>query len=485
MATRKPEDFVNKPGEFDVVTHEDRYPPRGKILNNILEAVGNTPLVKLNKVPQSFGVKAQILAKCEYFNPGGSIKDRIVMRMINDAVKLGRLKEGGHLIEPTSGNTGVALGLCCSVLGYKGTVTMADKNDGEKVTTMKALGLDIVKTPSAVAWDDPQSYFSVAYEMSKNTSGALTLNQYEIISNALANYDQTAEELIEQCEGKIDVVVMATGTGGTLTGIAAKIKEKIPTCKVVGVDPIGSLIAEPDELNKDVGKPYKIEGMGHDFVPQTCVRKYVDQWIKSKDQESFELARRLIKEEGLLIGGSCGSILYGAIQYALQHNLDENQRVVIVLPDSIRNYMNKYANDDWMVDFGYYPQSSYEDPKHRLHGKQVSSLNLSPIKTYTKDLTVQEAVKLFKDGEPVIVLENQGKILGGVLEATLLSTFNSKGLKLTDNLQQVAVKPVPVVKSNTDLSIVAKLLERHKAVFVQEKEGGDVSRITALDLMTL
>jgi cystathionine beta-synthase len=483
MATRKPEDFVNKPGQYDVVTHEERYPPRGKILNNILEAVGNTPLVKLNKIPQSFGVKCQILAKCEYFNPGGSIKDRIVMRMINDAVKLGRLEKGGHLIEPSSGNTGVSLGLCCSVLGYKGTVTVADKNDGEKLVTMKALGLDMVKTPSAVAWDDPESYFSVAYEMSKNTEGAVTLNQYECISNALSNYDQTGEELIEQCEGKIDAVVMATGTGGTLTGIAAKIKEKIPSCQIVGVDPIGSIIAQPDELNKEGLKSYKIEGMGHDFVPQTCVRKYVDQWIKTRDQESFELARRLIKEEGLLTGGSCGSILSAAIRYALEHDLDETKRIVIVLPDSIRNYMTKFACDEWMVDNGFYPQSTFEDPKHRLHGKQVKDLKLSTIKTHTKSLTIEEAIKLFKEGEPALVIEENGKILGGVLEATLLSVFLSKGLKPSDDISKIGLKGLPIVTLETDLSIVAKFLEKHKVVLVQQNEG--VQKITALDLLTL
>ena len=482
MATRKPEDFVNKPGQYDVVTHEDRYPPRPKILNNILEAVGNTPLVKLNKVPQSFGVKCQILAKCEYFNPGGSIKDRIVMRMINDAVKLGRLKEGGHLIEPSSGNTGVALGLCSSVLGYKGTVTFADKNDGEKIVTMKALGLEMVKTPG-VAWDDPRSYFSVAYEMSKNTPGAVTLNQYECISNALSNYDQTAEELLEQCDNKIDAIVMATGTGGTLTGIAAKIKEKLPSCQIVGVDPVGSIMAVPDELNKEGLKSYKIEGMGHDFVPNTCVRKYVDQWIKTRDQESFDLARRLIKEEGLLTGGSCGSVLYAAIQYALEHNLDETKRVIIVLPDSIRNYMSKFASDEWMVENGYYPQSLYEDPKHRLHGKLVKDLKLSTVKIQSKDLTIEQAIKLFKDGEPAIVVGENGNILGGVFEAALLSTFYSKGLKPSDNIGQVGFKSLPIVTLETDLSIVARFLEKNKVVLV--KDGENVHKITALDLLTL
>jgi len=486
MAEARPEDFVNTPGPFDIVTHEERYPPRGKILNNVLEAVGNTPLIRLNKIPQSYGVNCEILAKCEYFNPGGSIKDRIAMRMVNDAVKNGRLEKGGHLIEPSSGNTGVSLGLVCSVQGFKGTVTVADKNDGDKLVVMNALGLDIVKTPSSVKFDDPRSYFSVAYEMSKNTPNAVTLNQYECISNALANYDQTAEEILEQCDNKVDAIVIATGTGGTLTGIAAKIKQKLPSCKIIGVDPYGSIMAEPASLNNGVHS-YKIEGMGHDFVPNTCVRKYVDQWIKTSDKESFDIARRMIKEEGMLTGGSCGSVVYAAIKYALDNKVDKDHRIVVVLPDAVRNYITKYASDDWMVDFGFWPLSHYEKADHKLHGKTVKELKLTQVKTYKKaELTVQEALKLLEGGQEIII-EDGGKVAGVIVERNLLETFNLRGLSGSDDLSQVNVKPLPTVELSTDLSIVSKLLERHKVVLVQEKGANDqltVHKITPLSLLS-
>ena len=214
--TMKPTDFMNEPSELDVVTFEERYPKRGKILNSVLDAIGNTPLIRLNKIPQSYGLKCEILVKCEYFNPSGSIKDRIVYRMINDAEKLGRIKEGSLLIEPSSGNTGISLGVVGNLKGYKSVVTVPDKNEGEKMTLMKGLGLDIVKTQTAVAWDSPQSYFSIAYKMSESTPDAITLNQYNNISNALSNYDQTGEEIVEDCDGKLDYIVIGTGTGGTL-----------------------------------------------------------------------------------------------------------------------------------------------------------------------------------------------------------------------------------------------------------------------------
>jgi cystathionine beta-synthase len=481
-----PHNFINNPGPYDKVTYEERYPKRNKILNNVLEAIGYTPLIRLNKIPQSYGVKCEILVKCEYFNPGGSIKDRIILRMLNDAENDGRLKEGGLLIEPSSGNTGIGLGLVAAQKGYKSIVTIPDKNVGEKFTLMKALGIELVKTPTAVAFDDPRSYFCVAYQMSSQIPGAITLNQYSNISNPLSNYDHTAEELIDDCEGKIDSVVIGTGTGGTLTGIAAKIKEKIPSCKVVGVDPVGSIIAQPDEINSGVSS-YKVEGLGHDYCPNTCVRKHVDHWVKTTDKESFDTARRMIKEEGLLIGGSSGTAVIGAIKYALAHNLGEGHRIVVVLPDSIRNYMSKFVSDDWMVDYGYLPLDTYENRSHKLHGKKVKDIELQPIQTYDKSLTIQEALKLFNSGEKAIVVEKEGKVEGAIYEEDLLTTFNNRSLKATDKISEINSKLVPVIKGDTDLSIVSKLLERHKIVLVEGSSDADSKfyRVTPKDILNL
>lgn len=484
VSTRKPADFVNNPHPDDKVTFEERYPPKkNRILNDVLEAVGNTPLVRLNKIPQSFGVKCQILAKCEYFNPGGSIKDRIVLRMTNDAEKAGKLKRGGTIIEPSSGNTAVSLGVVSAVRGYKSTITIADKNAGEKITTMNALGLNVIKTSSACKHDEPGSYFSVAERLTKETPGAITLNQYGNISNALANYDQTAEEILEACENKLDAVVCGAGTGGTITGIAAKIREKVPTCKIVGIDPIGSTMAQPESLNVEAGKPWKVEGMGHDFIPDGLVREHVDTWVKTRDPESLDLARRMIKEEGLLIGASSGAILAGAIKYALDNNLGENQRIVIVLPDSIRNYMTKFASDDWMVDFGFYPAEFYVNKNHKLYGKTVKELNLTSVKRYTNQMTVKEALEIFEKGAEEIVLEKGGQTEGVIYASNFIATYYEKGLKPTDLLKEVNPQKVPVVNQETDLSVVSKMLERHKVVLAQGESG--LYRITSKDLLKL
>lgn len=490
LSNLKPTDFMNEPNPTDLVTFEERYPKReNKILNSVLDTIGNTPLIRLNKIPQSYGLKCEILVKCEYFNPTGSIKDRIVQRMINDAEKQGRIKEGGILIEPSSGNTAISLGVIGNLRGYKTIVTVPDKNEGEKMTIMKALGMDIVKTATAVPWDSPESYFSIAYEMSAKTPGSITLNQYNNISNALSNFDQTGEEIVEACEGKVDFVSVGTGTGGTMTGICAKVKQKVPNCKVIGVDPDGSIIAQPPELNDKAGQGYKIEGMGHDFNPNTCVRKYVDTWVKSNDKVSFDLARRMVKEEGLFIGGSCGSALYGAIKYAQDNNLDERHRMVVILPDSSRNYLTKFLSDEWMVDHGYLELDTFVNPKSKLHGKTVSDLKPVSVRAHDKHVTLEEAIKMFTNGEDVIVLEEKGKVKGLIYEQDIITGLYSNNKKLSDTLGSITVKSVPVINFNTDLSIVSRLLEKHKVVIVEEKNAetqtSKLYKITPKDILTV
>eukprot|EP00128_Syssomonas_multiformis_P007395 Colp12_sorted_trinity150504_noHs@23355 len=247
-------------GTKEVDPHPHCRPEQQKILPNILHKIGDTPLVRINKIAEEAGLECELLAKCEFFNAGGSVKDRIGLRMVEDAEKSGRLKPGDVLIEPTSGNTGIGLALAAAVKGYRTIITLPEKMSNEKVFVLRALGAEIIRTPTEAAWDSPESHIGVANRLNKEIPNSHILNQYDNPSNPLAHYDGTAEEIIEQTEGKVDMVVISAGTGGTITGIARKLKEKIPNVKIVGVDPIGSILAVPDTLNTNKDQPYKVEG---------------------------------------------------------------------------------------------------------------------------------------------------------------------------------------------------------------------------------
>eukprot|EP00494_Astrolonche_serrata_P006524 UN06548 len=287
-----------------------RAPP---IMDDILDNIGYTPLVRMKTLMKEFNLKCNLMAKCEFFNAGGSVKDRIGRRMVLDAEKAGRIKPGDTLIEPTSGNTGIGLALTAAVRGYKMIITMPEKMSAEKENVLKALGADIIRTPTMAPFNSAESHIGVSLKLEKELKNAHVLDQYKNPSNPIAHYDGTAEEIIEQCNGKVDMIVATGGTGGTLAGIACKIKEKCPDCVIVGVDPDGSILAEPDSLNGPM-KSYHVEGIGYDFIPRVLKRQHVDKWYKSNDQESFDMARKLIRQEGLLCGGSCGAAMYTCSQ---------------------------------------------------------------------------------------------------------------------------------------------------------------------------
>ena len=279
------------------------------ITDSVLDLVGDTPLVRLNKVPQMAGLECEVLAKCEFFNPGGSVKDRIGTQMVLDAAKDGRIKKGDTLVEPTSGNTGIGMAMASAVGGYKMVVTMPRKMSKEKRAVMSAFGADIIRTPNDAAFDHYDSHISVAFRMQDaDPENVHVLDQYVNTSNPGAHYHGTAEEILRQCDGKLDMIVMGAGTGGTITGIAKKLKEHLPNLIVVGVDPYGSILAE----GKDDGKTYpmyQVEGIGYDFIPDVLDRGVVDEWVRATDAPAFEFSRQLIKEEGLLVGGSSGSAM--------------------------------------------------------------------------------------------------------------------------------------------------------------------------------
>lgn len=311
------------------------------LCNTILDSIGKTPLVKLQRVGSH--LDANLYAKCEFLNPGGSVKDRIACQMIEDAEARGAIRPGDTLIEPTSGNTGIGIALVGAVKGYNVIVTMPEKMSEEKQAVLEALGVTIVRTPTEAPWDSPESHIGVAKQLLKEIPRSYMLDQYVNESNPMAHYRYTAAEILADLDGKVDMVVVGTGTGGTLTGIAKRLKEACPNVIVVGVDPVGSILAGGSFV-----APYKVEGIGYDFIPDVLDRDLVDIWIKTNDQDSFLTSRDLIAKEGLLCGGSSGASVFAGLVAASQ--LGKGKNCVIILPDSLRNYMSKFLNNKWMVD---------------------------------------------------------------------------------------------------------------------------------------
>lgn len=309
------------------------------LLNNILQAIGKTPLVKLNRVTKSLA--CDVYGKCEFLNPGGSVKDRIGYAMVESAEKSGRIKPGDTLIEPTSGNTGIGIALAGAVKGYKVIITMPEKMSHEKQVVLQALGATIYRTPTEAAWDSPESHLSLAKKLNKEIPHSHILDQYSNPENPQVHYDTTAQEIWDDLQGKVDMVVIGAGTGGTITGVAKKLKELNPRVKIIGVDPFGSILGGGTEI-----KSYLVEGIGYDFMPDVLDNALIDRYIKITDLDSFHTARRLIREEGLLCGGSSGSAVWAALKAAKE--LQEGQNCVVILPDSIRNYLTKFVDDKWM-----------------------------------------------------------------------------------------------------------------------------------------
>jgi cysteine synthase A len=314
------------------------------LFKNILYTIKNTPTVKLNSIGKDLDCK--LYGKCEFLNAGGSLKDRIGIRMIAEAEKEGRIKPGDTIIEATSGNTGIALALACAVKGYKLIVTMPEKMSMEKELVLQSLGARIVRTKTELAHDHPDSMMGAAERLHKEIPNSHILDQYINPANPDAHYYGTGGEILEEFNADLDMVVIGAGTGGTITGIAKRLKEEIPNIQIVGVDPYGSILAGGDEVFE-----YNVEGIGYDFFPDVFDPSIVDEWVKTNDKDSFLMARRLIKEEGLLVGGSSGAAVWAALQVAKQ--LKKNQKCLVILPDSIRNYLSKFVSDEWMTEKGF------------------------------------------------------------------------------------------------------------------------------------
>jgi len=314
------------------------------IYNNILEVVGRTPVVRLNRVGKETGV--ELYAKCEYLNPAGSVKDRIAVRMIAELERKGKIHAGDTLIEPTSGNTGAGMSMVAAVKGYRMVITMPEKMSREKQVVMEALGAEIIRTPTEAPHDSPESLIGVAKRLNEEIEHSVIPDQYKNPDNPLAHYYGTGAEIWEDFGDSLDLVVLGAGTGGTIAGVAKCLKEKNPKIRIVGIDPEGSILGGREEVFT-----YHVEGIGYDFIPEVLEYDHIDEWIYSNDRDSFLMARRLIREEGLLVGGSSGAAVWGMLE-AIKRTPGV-RRALTILPDSIRNYLTKFVSDEWMKAHGF------------------------------------------------------------------------------------------------------------------------------------
>ncbi len=449
-----------------------------EFFNNIIETIGNTPLVKLNRLNQ--GVAPLILLKVEYFNPGGSVKDRIGISMINDALEKGLLKKGGTIIESTSGNTGLGLAIAASVMGFKCIFTMPDKMSSEKINILKAFGAEVIVTPTAVAPDDPRSYYSIAKKMGEEISNALYVNQYYNDANPQTHYLSTGPEIWEQTDGKITHFVAGMGTGGTISGTGRFLKEKNPNIKVIGGDPIGSLYHQFFKEGT-VGKPemYLVEGIGEDIFPSTMHFDVVDDVIQISDKESFSFARRLAKHEGILTGGSGGTALATALKAA--EGLSEEEVMVVIIPDTGERYLSKVFNEDWLKENQMLETELNFNAAYVLRDKSKSNEGCISIGA---DELVLSAIRKMKEVEiSQIPVKDKGKVVGTITEQKVIELLINHNDPKMITVRDVMGAPLPIVERNTPLNDIQELLEKGNPAVIIEKDEDEFDIISSYDLL--
>jgi len=450
--------------------------------NSILETIGNTPLIKLQKVASD--VKATVLVKVEYFNPGQSIKDRIAIKMIEDAEKSGKIKPGGTIIEGTSGNTGMGLAIASIVKGYKCIFTTTDKQSMEKVNLLRALGAEVKICPTNVEPDDPRSYYSVAKRLSEEIPNSYYPNQYDNLSNREAHYETTGPEIWEQTEGRVTHFVAGMGTGGTVTGASRFLKEKNPDVKVVGVDSVGSVYksySTTRTFDKSQVAPYLTEGIGEDIIPLNIDFDYIDQVVQCSDQQAFDTTRDLARKEGLFIGGSCGAAVWGALEYARQHKLTEEDIMVVILPDSGTRYVSKIYNDEWMIRNGFMQPATSRIAEHVIKMKGDERPDF--IVADENDTLSDVINKMNASGISQLPVMKGDEFSGSVTDSMILSHLIQDPASRQSKVSEIMDAPFPIIDYNMAMEEVTGLLNRsNPAVIVSLKDGGyDI--ITRSDLI--
>jgi cystathionine beta-synthase len=448
-----------------------------EVLETFLDAVGRTPLVRLSKVAR--GVRPQVLAKLEMLNPGGSVKDRIGLRMIEVAERGGHLKPGGTIVEPTSGNTGHGLAIAAAIKGYRCIFVMPDKMSQEKVALLRAYGAEVVITPTAVPPESPESYYRVADRLTEEIPGAFQPNQYFNRENPKAHYETTGPELWEQTEGRIDVLVTGIGTGGTITGAGRYLKERKPGLMVVGADPEGSLFSAPDEP----ARPYLVEGIGEDFWPETFDPAVVDRYVRVSDRDSFLAAREITRTEGILVGGSSGTALHAALEVA--RDLDESTTIVVIFPDTGRNYLSKLYSETWMLQYGFVDRPEILRVEEILGAKAGQLPPVVAVGAHEKVRHAIDTLQQYNISQAPVARDDSGEVtalVGSIRERTLLDRIFRDPDALQADVAEVMGPPLPLVEAENPLEVAFEHLQSATAVVVT-KDGRTLGVLTRSDLL--
>jgi cystathionine beta-synthase len=450
----------------------------------VIDLVGSTPIVRLDRIGAD--VAPTILAKLEYLNPGGSVKDRIGLAMIEAAEREGKLKPGGTIVEPTSGNTGVGLAIAAALKGYRCIFVMPDKMSQEKISMLRAYGAEVVITPTAVEHDSPESYYSVSSRLAEEIPGGYKPDQYSNMSNPDAHYEVTGPEIWEQTGGEIDAIVISVGTGGTISGVGKFFKERKPEVLIVGVDPEGSVYTAKDE--KDI-HPYLVEGIGKDTWPRTMDPDAVDEWVRVSDRDSFHVARRLAREEGLLVGGSGGTTVWAALELAKRYGPEAT--ILTMIPDSGRSYMSKFYDDNWMLEHGFVErQAPLPTVEALLKSKQVEEAAVPDLVTISSHQKVGEAIDTMQRyGISQIPVVRDGKfesladVIGSLQDRDLLDRVFKNPDALHEDVANAMQPPLATIDAQSSLTdVFATLTGRTNAVVVA-RDGRPVGVLTRSDLL--
>ncbi|MFC3415607.1 pyridoxal-phosphate dependent enzyme [Algoriphagus hitonicola] len=449
------------------------------IYNSIIDTIGNTPMIRLNKVAKH--IKGEVLVKVEYFNPGNSMKDRMAIKMVEDAEKAGILKPGGTIIEGTSGNTGMGLALAAVAKGYKCIFTMADKQSKEKIDILKAVGAEVIVCPTNVSPDDPRSYYSVARKLNADIPNSFYPNQYDNLSNTAAHYETTGPEIWNDTDGKITHYAAGVGTGGSMCGTATYLKEQNSEIVTVGIDTYGSVFKKYKETGvfdeKEV-YPYLTEGIGEDILPKNVNFDVIDHFIKVTDKDAAVMTRRLAREEGLFVGWSCGSAVHGALEWA-KDNLKEGDQLVIILPDHGTRYLGKIYNDDWMRNHGFLEDKTYATARDII-AKRPASYALVSVK---KSDSIKDAIGLMnKTSVSQIPVMDGEEVVGNVTDTKLLSKIIENPSLKDASVADVMESSMTFVAGNSTLDVLSSMIEKEKAVLVRDNFG-KIHIITKHDIL--